>query len=93
MASRNQGIYVATSTGFHGDVTSAIMEGTGWIRNGLVDIAVDVEQTPNNMGRSAPFMIFHAMKELNIQSVKSVIKIGDTPADQCCQVSSLSLKK
>lgn len=74
-------IFVATNTGFHRDINTAIMEGTGWLKNGLVDIAVDVEHTPNNMGRPAPFMIFHAMKELNIQSVRSVIKIGDTPAD------------
>jgi phosphoglycolate phosphatase-like HAD superfamily hydrolase len=57
------------------------MDGLGWIRRGLVDIAVDVEHTPNNMGRPAPFMIFHAMRELNIQSVHSVVKVGDTPAD------------
>jgi len=74
-------IYVATNTGFHRNVSSAIMEGTGWIKRGLVDVAVDVEHTPNNMGRPAPFMIFHAMKELNVQSVRSVIKVGDTPAD------------
>lgn len=76
-----KGIKVATNTGFHRDVTTAIMDGTGWLKKGLVDIAVDVEHTPNNMGRPAPFMIFHAMKELNVQSVRSVIKIGDTPAD------------
>ena len=47
----------------------------------LVDLAVDVEHVPGQIGRPAPFMIFYAMTMLNIQSVHEVIKIGDTPAD------------
>jgi phosphonatase-like hydrolase len=75
------GIKVATDTGFHKDVTMAIMEGLGWLRDGLVDISVDVQDIPGERGRPAPFMIFHAMQKLDIQSVDEVLKIGDTPAD------------
>ena len=75
------GIKVATDTGFHHAVVEAIMDGLGWLRNGLVDISVDVESVPGQIGRPAPFMIFHAMMQLNVQSVHEVIKIGDTPAD------------
>lgn len=75
------GIKVATGTGFHRRITEAIMERTGWLRDGLVDVSVDVEHTPKHRGRPAPFMIFHAMAHLDIQSVHEVIKIGDTPAD------------
>lgn len=75
------GIKVATDTGFHGQITEAIMEGLGWIRDGLVDCAVHVEHIPGERGRPAPFMIFHAMAQLDVQSVHEVIKIGDTPAD------------
>jgi len=75
------GIKVATGTGFHRQITTAIMDGLGWVRDGLVDLAVDVEHTPKHRGRPAPFMIFHAMSQLDIQSVHEVIKIGDTPAD------------
>ncbi len=78
---REHGIKVATDTGFHGRITDAIMEGSGWIREGLVDIAVHVESIPGQRGRPAPFMIFHAMEKLDIQSVHQVIKVGDTPAD------------
>ncbi len=78
---REQGIKIATDTGFHHDVTSAIMEGLGWLRDGLIDLSVDVEDVPEERGRPAPFMIFHAMAELNVQSVHEVIKVGDTPAD------------
>lgn len=75
------GIKVATDTGFHRVVTDAIMEGLGWLRDGLVDISVDVEDIPGQIGRPAPFMIYHAMTQLNVQSVHEVVKIGDTPAD------------
>jgi len=75
------GIKVATDTGFHRKITEAIMDGLGWIGDGLVDISVDVESIPGGRGRPAPFMIFHAMEHLNVQSVHEVIKVGDTPAD------------
>jgi phosphonatase-like hydrolase len=74
-------IKVATDTGFHRVVVDAIMDGLGWVRDGLVDLAVDVEHVPGGIGRPAPFMIFYAMTMLNVQSVHNVIKIGDTPAD------------
>ena len=57
------------------------MDGLGWLRDGLVDISVDVEHTPQQRGRPAPFMIFHAMTQLDIQCVNEVVKVGDTPAD------------
>ena len=75
------GIKVATDTGFHREITEAIMEGLGWVRDGLVDLSVDVEHIPGQIGRPAPFMIFYAMVHLDVQSVHEVIKIGDTPAD------------
>ena len=74
-------ILVATDTGFHRVIVEAIMDGLGWLRDGLVDLAVDVEHVPGQIGRPAPFMLFHAMQKLNVQSVHEVIKIGDTPAD------------
>ena len=77
----DNGIKVATDTGFHRDVTEAIMDGLGWVRDGLVDISVDVECTPGERGRPAPFMIYYAMMHLDVQSVHEVLKIGDTPAD------------
>lgn len=77
----DHGIKVATDTGFHKDVTRAIMDGLGWLRDGLVDLSVDVQDIPGERGRPAPFMIFHAMQHLDIQNVRDVLKIGDTPAD------------
>ena len=74
-------IRVAIDTGFHRNVARAIVDGTGWVRDGLVDIVVDVEHAPGERGRPAPYMLFHAMMELDVQSVHQVIKVGDTPAD------------
>jgi phosphonatase-like hydrolase len=76
-----RGIRVATNTGFHRIISQAVMDGLGWLRDGLVDLAVDVEHIPGEIGRPAPYMIFHAMTHLGIQSVHEVVKIGDTPAD------------
>ena len=36
----DHGIKVATDTGFHRDVTEAIMDGLGWVRDGLVDLSL-----------------------------------------------------
>lgn len=77
---RERGIKVATDTGFHRDINDAIMEGLGWLDNGIIDLAVNVEST-GGVGRPAPFMIFYAMEKLGIHSVHEVVKIGDTPAD------------
>ncbi|MDX2284876.1 MAG: HAD hydrolase-like protein [Bacteroidia bacterium] len=77
---KSQGIKVATDTGFHRDINTAIQEGLGWLERGLTDLAVDVEHA-GGIGRPAPFMIFYAMQQLGVQSVHQVIKIGDTPAD------------
>jgi phosphonatase-like hydrolase len=77
----DHGIKVATGTGFHRQITEAILGSLGWLRDGLVDVSVDVEHTPQQRGRPAPFMIFHAMAQLDVQSVHEVVKVGDTPAD------------
>ncbi|MBK6949626.1 MAG: HAD hydrolase-like protein [Haliscomenobacter sp.] len=77
---KENGIFIATDTGFHREITEAIMEGLKWKERGLIDLAVDVEHT-NGVGRPAPYMIFHIMQALGVQSVHEAIKIGDTPAD------------
>lgn len=78
---RAHDIKIAIDTGFHRDVAEAIVAGTGWVRDGLVDLVVDVEHVPGGMGRPAPYMIFHAMMQLKIPSVHQVVKVGDAPAD------------
>lgn len=74
------GIKVATDTGFHHDVNTAIMEGLQWREKGLIDLSLDVEDTAG-VGRPAPYLIHRAMNLLGIQSIHETVKIGDTPAD------------
>lgn len=73
-------IKVATDTGFHRDVSNAIMEGLKWRELELIDLHLDVEDT-DGIGRPAPFLIHKAMFKLGIQNIHEVVKIGDTPAD------------
>ena len=75
-----QGIKVATVTGFHRDINNAIIKSLKWQEKNLIDLAVDVESI-NGAGPPAPFMIFYAMEKLGIQSEQEVINVGDTPAD------------
>jgi phosphoglycolate phosphatase-like HAD superfamily hydrolase len=56
------------------------MRGLQWRERGLIDLALDVEDT-NGVGRPSPYLIFRAMEATGVQSVREVIKIGDTPAD------------
>ena len=48
-------ILVATDTGFHKDVNTAIMDGLKWKERKLVDLTLDVEDT-NGIGRPAGFV-------------------------------------
>lgn len=77
---RRNGIQVATDTGFHQNVVDAIMKGLKWDKEGLIDLAVNVEHT-GGVGRPAPYMIFYIMQQLGIHHVQQVLKVGDTPSD------------
>lgn len=77
----DHGVKVATDTGFHREITEAIMDRLGWMRDGLVDVSMNVADIPGERGRPAPYMIFRAMEQLGITSVHDVVKVGDQPAD------------
>lgn len=77
----DRGVRVATDTGFHKQINEAIMDSLGWLRDGLVDAAMDVQDIPGERGRPAPYMIFAAMQRLGVTSVHDVVKVGDQPAD------------
>lgn len=76
-----RGVKIATDTGFHKQINEAILENLGWLRNGLVDVAMDVQDIPGERGRPAPYMLFRAMEQLGVTSVRQVVKVGDQPAD------------
>jgi phosphonatase-like hydrolase len=78
---KERGIKVATDTGFHKSINEAVHDRLGWRAQGLVDLAVDVQDVPGERGRPAPYMLFLAMQRLGIESVHEVVKVGDQPAD------------
>ena len=77
----DHGVKVATDTGFHKHINETIMDQLGWIRDGLVDVAMDVQDIAGERGRPAPYMIFRAMERLGVTSVRDVVKLGDQPSD------------
>lgn len=77
-ALRGRGIKIANTTGF--------------VRNmitGLIPLAAQGGYTPDlwvcpddvGQGRPAPWMIFHAAKQLGVYPMSAIVKVGDTPAD------------
>jgi phosphonatase-like hydrolase len=78
-ALKAKGIKVALDTGFDRAITNVIIERVGWQQQGLIDAVVTSDEVP--FGRPYPYMIYHIMEELEIRSIQSVAKIGDTTSD------------
>ncbi len=74
---RDQGILMATTTGFYREISDLVLKQTGWQDLFVANISSsDVRQ-----GRPAPYMIFRAMEGAGVLNVKEVINVGDTPLD------------
>ncbi|PSL50191.1 phosphonatase-like hydrolase [Chitinophaga niastensis] len=78
-ALKAKGIKVALDTGFDRAITNVIVERVGWQQKGLIDAVVTSDEVPH--GRPYPYMIYRIMEELEIRSIQSVAKIGDTTSD------------
>lgn len=84
---KRQNIKIALTTGFYRKVTDIILERLGWSVglhkhssvNGIINASVSSDEV--KAGRPAPFMIFRAMELCNVNDVRKIIKIGDTPSD------------
>jgi phosphonatase-like hydrolase len=74
---RQQGIQIATTTGFEREVSELILEKAGWSRL----FAVNISSSDVRVGRPAPYMIFRAMEGSGVRNVKAVVNVGDTPLD------------
>lgn len=85
---KSQGIKIALNTGFYREVVDILLDRLGWneglddqYMNGeVIDLSITPTET-NGKGRPFPDMIFKAMELLGIEDPKTVVKIGDTPAD------------
>jgi len=74
---RKMGLTLATSTGFDGPITAAILGQLGWEHYFVARITSDDVRE----GRPAPYMLFHAMEAARVECVSQVIAVGDTPLD------------
>jgi phosphonoacetaldehyde hydrolase len=75
---RENGIQIAATTGFPRAVAAPILE-TIAQAGFLPDFSICADEVP--AGRPAPWMIFRSMEALGVDSVKSVVKVGDTVPD------------
>lgn len=78
-ALKAKGIKVALDTGFDRAITNVILERVGWQQQGLIDAVATSDEVP--FGRPYPYMIYRIMEELEIRSIQSVAKVGDTISD------------
>lgn len=84
---KQKGIKIVLTTGFYRKVTDIILQKLGWNEgldekyagNGLINASISSDQVKS--GRPNPFMIFRAMELCNVNDVRKIIKIGDTPSD------------
>jgi phosphonoacetaldehyde hydrolase len=75
---RRRGIKIANTTGFESSMIANLIPRA--VEAGYVsDLWVCPDQV--GKGRPAPWMIFHAARELGIYPLSTFVKVGDTPAD------------
>lgn len=73
------GVKVALDTGFSRDIACAILERLGWSDGGRIDASVTSDEVEH--GRPEPDMIHHLMSTLGVSDPRTVVKVGDAPAD------------
>jgi phosphonatase-like hydrolase len=75
---RSRSVRVALNTGLEGDIARLIAGALNWEVD-VVDTMVCADDV--SQGRPAPFLIFRAMEQTNVQSVHRVMNVGDTDVD------------
>jgi phosphonatase-like hydrolase len=78
-ALKQRGIKIALDTGFDRAITDVILKRVGWLNNGVIDAVITSDEVPR--GRPYPYMIYRAMEQLGVRSIRQVAKIGDTLSD------------
>ncbi len=75
---RERGIKIANTTGFESHMIENLIP-----RAAKAGYVPDLWVCPDQVGkgRPAPWMIFHAARELGIYPLSAYVKVGDTPAD------------
>lgn len=76
-ALRQEGLKLATTTGFYREVRDLILNALGWQERFDANVCSDDVLH----GRPAPDMILRAMELTGVRAAKNVLTIGDTPLD------------
>ena len=76
-ALKEQGIKLATNSGFGRDIAETVLARLGW--RAMLDAEVCGDDVP--AGRPAPYMIFLAMERAGVTDVRRAVVVGDTPLD------------
>lgn len=74
---RARSIRVAVTSGFDRQIVDLVMNAVDWAD--LIDACVCSDDVPQ--GRPAPYMVFRAMEQTGVMSVRDVAVVGDTVRD------------
>jgi len=78
-ALRDHGVKIALQTGYSRAIAGPLLEQVDWRIGRDIDAVITSDQV--RASRPAPYMIFHAMETVGVQSVSEVLVAGDTPND------------
>lgn len=76
---REHDVKIALQTGYSGAITGPLLEQVDWRVGRDIDAVITSDQVRES--RPAPYLIFHAMETVGVQSVSEVLVAGDTPND------------
>jgi phosphonatase-like hydrolase len=76
---REHDIKIVLQTGYSRAIACPLLEQVDWRVGRDIDALITSDQV--RASRPAPYLIFHAMEAVNVQSVSEVLVAGDTPND------------
>lgn len=76
---RDNGVKVVLQTGYSRAIAGPLLEQVGWLPGRDIDAVITSDQV--RASRPAPYLIFHGMETVGVQSVSEVLVAGDTPND------------
>ena len=76
---RDHDVKIALQTGYSRAIAGPLLEQVDWRVGRDIDAVITSDQV--RASRPAPYLIFHAMETVGVQSVSEVLVAGDTPND------------
>ncbi len=76
---RDHAVKIVLQTGYSRAIADPLLEQVGWRVGRDIDAVITSDQV--RASRPAPYLIFHAMETVGVQSVSEVLVAGDTPND------------